>query len=212
MRPALRHGAHDALALRGGAAGKMDGDRLADALLDGVARVQRFVGILEDDLRLAAEGEQGACGPRAVELADALEADLAAGRLMQLEQRHAGRRLAAAALADQAQHLAGADREADAVDRLERRRRLAPEKRRQRRAAHRIPFAQVARLDDRFGGHAQSRLSARRRVSVHIGAGQFSQWARLFLHSGLFSLIFAVGSVLSTTQPSQLRLTSFRGP
>ena len=49
----------------------------------------------------------------------AVELDGARGRLEQLDHRAAGRGLAAAALTDQAEGLAGADVEVDAVDRLD---------------------------------------------------------------------------------------------
>ena len=50
---------------------------------------------------------------------DAVELDLARGRLEQADQRAAERRLAAARLADEADRLAAEDVEVDAVDRLQ---------------------------------------------------------------------------------------------
>ena len=49
----------------------------------------------------------------------AVDHDLAVGRREQPEDRPAGRRLAAAALAHEAERLAGVDAQADAVDRLD---------------------------------------------------------------------------------------------
>ncbi len=81
------------------------------------ARVQRGIGVLEDDLQLAAPGPH----LLAREAVDALavDADLAGGRVDQLEDRLAGGRLAAAALADEPQGLALGDVEGDAVDRMD---------------------------------------------------------------------------------------------
>ena len=77
-------------------------------------RVQRGVGVLEDDLHVAAQRTQVV----AVHAPDvgALEPDLARAGLDQPQDAAAGRRLAAARFAHQAQGLALADVEADAVD------------------------------------------------------------------------------------------------
>ena len=80
----------------------MDLDRLADDVADGHARVQRCVGVLEDHLHTAAHlphlfaGERRQLGP--------------------IELHRAGRRLAAAGLADEAERLALLDEEVDAVN------------------------------------------------------------------------------------------------
>src|SRR5262249_26130911 len=88
--------------------------RLGHDVADIHARVQGRVRVLEDDLQLAAVGPHLAAG-EAVD-AGAAQLDRAGGGLDQLQHRLAGGRLAATALADQAQRLSGADREADAVD------------------------------------------------------------------------------------------------
>src|SRR5207248_10842399 len=54
------HRAHQFLALQILVAGKVNPYRLAHTLFDGVTRVERFIGILKDDLRLTAEGKKGA--------------------------------------------------------------------------------------------------------------------------------------------------------
>ena len=81
------------------------------------ARVQRRVRVLEHHLQFAAVGPHLA--PRQPVDALAVDPDLAGGRLDQLQDRLAGGRLAAAALADQAQGLALGDVERDAVDRMD---------------------------------------------------------------------------------------------
>ena len=91
-------------------------ERLADDVADLEARVERGVGVLEDDLELAPIGPH-LVARQAVD-ALAVDADLARGRVDQLEDRLAGGRLAAAALADEAQGLALGDVERDAVDRV----------------------------------------------------------------------------------------------
>src|SRR5438105_1721360 len=90
--------------------------RLADDVADPEARVQRGVGVLKDDLQLAAIGAHLA--PRQLVDALAIDADLAGGRLDQFEDRLARGRLAAAAFADEAQGLALRDVERDTVDRM----------------------------------------------------------------------------------------------
>jgi hypothetical protein len=77
--------------------------------------IQRGIRILEDDLQLAAQGAQRRAGGCAHVLA-AID-DLARVGLDQPQDRPARRRLAAAGLADDAEGLARADLEADAVDR-----------------------------------------------------------------------------------------------
>src|SRR5262249_18712186 len=91
-------------------------DGLGDDLAHLPARVQRAVGVLEDHLHAPAQRDQVA-PLHAVDVL-AVEQDLAGGRLLQPQDAAAGRGLAAAALAHQAQRLAAADREVDAVDRL----------------------------------------------------------------------------------------------
>ena len=96
----------------------MDLDRLADDVADGHARVQGGVGVLEDHLHAAAHlphllsGERRQLGP--------VELHRSGRRLVELEDRPAGRRLAAAGLADEAERLALLDEEVDPVDRAHR--------------------------------------------------------------------------------------------
>ena len=83
------------------------------------------MGILEDDLQTLPQGTQlRFLAPRDLL---ALEADRALGRLDQAQQGAAERRLAGARLADDAEHLALAKVEADAVDCLDRARLPAPQ-------------------------------------------------------------------------------------
>src|SRR5262252_1702710 len=91
-------------------------DRLGDDLADLHAWVQRTVWILEDDLDPASQRQE----ILAFHLGDvdAVIENFASSRLFEPQDAAAGRRLAAAALADQSQGLAAADREVDAVDRL----------------------------------------------------------------------------------------------
>ena len=89
-------------------------ERLADDVAGALPRVERGERVLEDDLQLPAVGPE-------LLLAEArdvvaVELDGAGGRLDQAHDGAAHRGLAAAALADQPQRLARADREAHAVD------------------------------------------------------------------------------------------------
>ena len=81
-------------------------------------RVERADRVLEDDLHVPAHRLQVA-RRRDADDVDAVELDLARGRLEQPQQRAAEGRLAAAGLADEADRLAAADVEVDAVDRLQ---------------------------------------------------------------------------------------------
>jgi len=77
-------------------------------------RIERGVGILEDDLHVAAQRAQRlAVEPRDL---GALEPDLAGTGLDQPQDAAAGRRLAAARFAHQPQCFAGSNVEADAID------------------------------------------------------------------------------------------------
>jgi len=89
-------------------------DGLGDEFHDALARVERGKRVLEDHGHLGAQ----AAHPTLAVLGDvlAVEDDLAGGRLDELEDRPAGRGLAAARLADDAERLALLDLEADAVD------------------------------------------------------------------------------------------------
>src|SRR5207249_8490410 len=88
--------------------------RLRDDLLDRHERVERVAGVLEDHLDPPALGaaELAPPGPQG----HALEGDRAAVTLDEPEQRARHRALAGAGLADEAERLAGADVEGDAVD------------------------------------------------------------------------------------------------
>src|SRR5688572_6910253 len=84
--------------------------RQADDLLDGLARIQRGIGVLEDDLHALAQCLHARCARRCNVFP--LEIDLSRGWRLQT-QHHAGERaLAAAAFADQAERLAAIDDEA----------------------------------------------------------------------------------------------------
>ena len=133
-------------------AGIVDSEWLADALRDGIAWVEGFVGVLEDDLRLTAKRQAGAA-VFVGEYAQTVEADVAAAGRVQLKQCHAGGGFAGAAFADQAQNLAGTDRKSDAIDGLDEFRFAPVKQRRQAVTMHRIPFAQIARFDHRFRLH-----------------------------------------------------------
>ena len=101
----------------------MQRQRLAQDLADRHARIERGVGVLEDDLRLPAERAQLVGVER--EQVAALETDAAGIRLDQAQHQPADGGFAAAGFADQRQRLAGIDMEADAVDRPDERRRPA---------------------------------------------------------------------------------------
>ena len=96
----------------------MQQQRLGQHLADRHARVERAVGVLEDELGAGADAAQ--LGARQGGEIAALETDRARGRLHQPEREPADRRLAAARLADQRQRLARRHAEA------RRRRRRAP--------------------------------------------------------------------------------------
>src|SRR5205085_10777599 len=90
---------------------------LGDDLADLEARVGRRIGILKHHLQFSAIGPHLA--PRQLVDPLAIDADLTGGRLDELQNRLAGGRLAAAALADEAQSLALPDVEGNAVDRMD---------------------------------------------------------------------------------------------
>ena len=95
----------------------MQRQRLGQDLADRHARIERGIGVLEDDLGVAAERAQPVGVER--EQVAALEADTAGIRLDQPQHQPADGGFAATGLADQRQRLAGLDLEADAVDRLD---------------------------------------------------------------------------------------------
>ena len=77
--------------------------------------VERVVGVLDDEL--CAPAERGPLLARQVRDASAVEANFAAGWLLQIERREGGRRLPTARLADDAERLSAAHLEGHAVDR-----------------------------------------------------------------------------------------------
>ena len=91
--------------------------RLAEDRADLLARVQRAVRVLEDDLDLPAQRHQ-LLAPELGDI-DAVIADFAGGRLFETQDAAAHRGFAAAALADEAQCLAAADRQIDPVHRFD---------------------------------------------------------------------------------------------
>ena len=98
----------------------MNLDPLGDRIPDRHPRIERAVGILEDDLHPFPQTAQILL----VELEDvpALECRGACGRFLQPENSPANGRLAAARLAHQRQRFSSPDRERDPVDRPDRRR------------------------------------------------------------------------------------------
>src|SRR5262249_9841608 len=95
----------------------VDRERLADDLSDGEPRVERGIRVLEDDLHLAAHAPQLGVGEPAQVLA--LEANRAGRWSFEVEDGPAGRALAAAALADEAERFPGLDLKANPVDRAQ---------------------------------------------------------------------------------------------
>src|SRR5258708_39663688 len=89
-------------------------ERLTDDVSDRHARVQRRVRVLEDHLHPAAHLAHLLAAE--LRVLDAVELHLAGGRLVELEDRAAGRGLTAAGLADEAERLALLDEEVDPVD------------------------------------------------------------------------------------------------
>ena len=96
----------------------VDLERLGDDEADPLARVQGRVRVLEDHHHLAADRPH--LGPRELGDVAPLEDDPARGRVEQAHDAARHRRLAAARLADDAEGLALADGEADAVHGLHR--------------------------------------------------------------------------------------------
>ena len=98
------------------AADVVDQHRFGERGFDRHPRIERAVRILKHDLHLLPQLAQVAAadGPQV----DAVVEHLAARRFDQPQNRPAGRRLAAARFADEAQRLARIDVEANAVDRL----------------------------------------------------------------------------------------------
>ena len=89
-------------------------DRLGDDLAHRHARIEGGIGVLEDDLHLLAHGDHLLAVER--RQIHALEADLAAGRLVEAQHQAAERGFPAPQLADETQRLAALDADGDAVD------------------------------------------------------------------------------------------------
>ena len=92
-------------------------DRFGYRLPNGLSRVERRRGVLEDDLHLLAERAHFVL--LQLRKVRALERDLSFRRLLQLQDRVAERRLPATALSHEAKRLALAYGEVDAVDRAD---------------------------------------------------------------------------------------------
>ena len=102
----------------------------------------------------------------------AVEDDLAAGRLVQAQERAADRRLAAPRLADEPERLAALDRERDAVDRLH----VADVAVHHDPAPDREPDAEVVDLDERVAHQAAPPSRARCHSSAGTGLKQRTWW------------------------------------
>jgi hypothetical protein len=94
----------------------MDEKRLPNDISGCHARVERRVGVLEDDLRLSAQRFE--LGRRKGEDILAFKEDAARCRFFQAEHDSSCRRLAAAALSYKAEGFAGEEFERDAIDGL----------------------------------------------------------------------------------------------
>jgi hypothetical protein len=92
----------------------VDRERLADQRTDGHPRVERGVRVLKDDLE--AMSQRPKLILRKLSNVDAVEDHLPGGWPVQPDDRPPGRGLATAALADQPEHLAAPNREADPID------------------------------------------------------------------------------------------------
>src|SRR6185436_7292160 len=93
-----------------------DAQALGDDLADREPRAERAERVLEDDLHLAPQRPQRAAA-KVLDLG-AAEADLPL-RVLEPQQREAERGLARAGLADHAERVSLAQRQVDAVDRLD---------------------------------------------------------------------------------------------
>src|SRR6185312_16019270 len=108
-------GAGGALLL--GRAGPVQAQDLVDRLLGAVARVEARVGVLEDDLDLAAAPAALLRRPRRGRAVVTARGDRARGRRGQADKHPRDGRLARPGLADDRQRSAGRDVQVDAVDR-----------------------------------------------------------------------------------------------
>src|SRR5882724_10528863 len=105
------------LELTAGLCQPVNDQRFADDVADAHARVERGIGILKDDLDIAAKRAKFFAAERADVLA--VKVDLARTRFDQADHATAGGRLAATGFADQPQRFAGPDVKIDAVDRMD---------------------------------------------------------------------------------------------
>ena len=106
------------LLFRAAAGEAVNGERLGQHLADRHARVERAVGVLEDDLHLAAQAPH-ALARECQDIAP-LEPDRPAVGIDEAQHQPAGRGFPAPALAHERERLAGREGEVDAVDRLDR--------------------------------------------------------------------------------------------
>ncbi len=156
MRVALRHRGveadpveqlgHALVALRPSVDEPVDRERLADRVADLHPRVERAVGILEDDLEVAAAAAQLFALER--EQVGAAEVQGPFVRFDQPDQDPPERGLAGAGLADQADDLGGHHVEVDTIDGVERR---CPGT--EQTAARPEALRQATRTDERVRAH-----------------------------------------------------------
>ena len=161
--------------------------RLAQRLAHAHARVQAGVRVLEDHLDVTPQAAEAALGEPGDVLA--AEQDPAAGRVGQPHDAARGRRLAAAALADQRQRLARMNRERDAVDRAH------------DRAVAVELLAQVLDAHDRLVLHASSSTGGRSGSGTRLSARRIEPTRRCVYGWAGRSKISRAGPD-STTRPS----------
>ena len=102
----LERRAHARLALGAAVADAVDLERLGDEVVDGLLRVERLVRVLEDELDAAPVARAAPWSPTACETSAPSKVILPGGLAGELDDDPAGRRLARARLADQAEDLA----------------------------------------------------------------------------------------------------------
>ena len=149
-RPTSCERLHDAVLPVGEA---VDGERLGERRVDGVARVQRRVGVLEDHLHAAGESAVARHADRL-----AVEQDAPGRDRRQPADGAQHRRLARAGLADDAEGFARRDGEADAAHRVDALRAVAEHDLRGRR-----PRAWRASSLSRHGSCAPGRVAVEHR-------------------------------------------------
>ncbi len=182
----------------------VDLERLGDEVADRLLRVERLVGILEDELDAQAVG----LGGRALELDRvlALERHPAPGRLGQPYDDPAGRRLAGAGFTDEREDLPLADVEVDAIDGVDEAHGPATDLI-DDAAADGEPDLHLAELDEGMTVHGSQRERARERVR---GASVIRR--RLSVaHAGTSSADAAASSSTGTATASSMG-TGTRSP